>query len=84
MFYGELEILINNEGLESSMVTGINGQPQQQMHLPGGGGSCLVAIGRLQVASMPTCVELVTPSFQFMSRLTKDGKFTFVDNRCHL
>ncbi len=46
--------------------------------------SCLVAIGRLQVASMPACSDLSQPPSQFMTRHGQDGKFTFVDQRSAL
>ncbi|PAV82812.1 hypothetical protein WR25_21984 [Diploscapter pachys] len=40
--------------------------------------SCLVAIARLQVASMPPCVDPTTTK-QFSVRIAEDGKTTFVD-----
>ncbi|CAJ0946670.1 unnamed protein product, partial [Mesorhabditis belari] len=42
--------------------------------------SCLVAIARLQVASMPICADPTT-STQFSVRVAEDGKMTFVDQR---
>ncbi|XP_078604361.1 aryl hydrocarbon receptor nuclear translocator 2-like isoform X6 [Branchiostoma floridae x Branchiostoma japonicum] len=44
---------------------------------------CLVAIGRLQVTSSPSCSDLNTtsPPTEFISRHSMDGKFTFVDQR---
>lgn len=38
--------------------------------------SCLVAIGRLQVASMPVSPEIASPP-QFSLRLAEDGKVLF-------
>ncbi|XP_014681077.1 PREDICTED: aryl hydrocarbon receptor nuclear translocator homolog isoform X2 [Priapulus caudatus] len=45
--------------------------------------SCLVAIGRLQVTSSPSCGDLngPNPPVEFISRHNTDGKFTFVDQR---
>lgn len=42
--------------------------------------SCLVAIARLQVASMPVCAD-PSASSQFAVRVAEDGKITFVDAR---
>ncbi|VDK48531.1 unnamed protein product [Anisakis simplex] len=42
--------------------------------------SCLVAIGRLQVASMPVTTDLGSPP-QFSLRLAEDGKITFVEHK---
>uniref|UniRef100_UPI00358E3C5E aryl hydrocarbon receptor nuclear translocator 2-like isoform X6 n=1 Tax=Myxine glutinosa TaxID=7769 RepID=UPI00358E3C5E len=45
---------------------------------------CLVAIGRLQVTSSPSCGDMIGscgPS-EFISRHNLDGAFTFVDHRC--
>jgi hypothetical protein len=43
--------------------------------------SCLVAIARLQTASMPVNVEPIGPHTQFTMRIAEDGKITFVDQR---
>ncbi|XP_018087409.1 aryl hydrocarbon receptor nuclear translocator S homeolog isoform X4 [Xenopus laevis] len=45
---------------------------------------CLVAIGRLQVTSSPTCTDMntVCQPIEFISRHSVDGLFTFVDHRC--
>ncbi|KAE8588060.1 hypothetical protein XENTR_v10022317 [Xenopus tropicalis] len=45
---------------------------------------CLVAIGRLQVTSSPTCTDIntVCQPIEFISRHGVDGLFTFVDHRC--
>ncbi|XP_061462551.1 aryl hydrocarbon receptor nuclear translocator isoform X3 [Rhineura floridana] len=45
---------------------------------------CLVAIGRLQVTSSPSCVDMntVCQPTEFISRHNTDGLFTFVDHRC--
>ena len=44
---------------------------------------CLVAIGRLQVTSTPACNDLTSGSIatEFVSRLSVDGKITFIDQR---
>ncbi|KAK0426381.1 hypothetical protein QR680_009680 [Steinernema hermaphroditum] len=42
--------------------------------------NCLVAIGRLQIASMPICNDLASPS-TFSVRLSEEGKITFIDQR---
>ncbi|XP_052791510.1 aryl hydrocarbon receptor nuclear translocator homolog isoform X4 [Mya arenaria] len=43
---------------------------------------CLVAIGRLQVTSAPNCSDIMGNSTnEFISRLSVDGKMTFVDQR---
>ena len=45
---------------------------------------CLVAIGRLQVTSTPNCSDLSQSSSnasEFVSRLSMDGKITFIDQR---
>uniref|UniRef100_A0A1I7ZM94 PAS domain-containing protein n=1 Tax=Steinernema glaseri TaxID=37863 RepID=A0A1I7ZM94_9BILA len=42
--------------------------------------NCLVAIGRLQIASMPICNDLASPS-SFSVRLSEEGKITFIDQR---
>lgn len=43
---------------------------------------CLVAIGRLQVTSAPNCSDILgNTSSEFISRITVDGKITFVDQR---
>lgn len=49
----------------------------------GGGHCCLVAIGRLQVTSSPSCGDLSGPNppIEFISRHSTDGKFTFIDLR---
>ncbi|XP_026549144.1 aryl hydrocarbon receptor nuclear translocator-like, partial [Notechis scutatus] len=45
---------------------------------------CLVAIGRLQVTSSPSCADMntVCQPTEFISRHNTDGLFTFVDHRC--
>nr|XP_008121617.1 PREDICTED: aryl hydrocarbon receptor nuclear translocator [Anolis carolinensis] len=45
---------------------------------------CLVAIGRLQVTSSPSCADMntVCQPTEFISRHNTDGIFTFVDHRC--
>lgn len=43
--------------------------------------SCLVAIARLQIASMPLGIEPLGPNSQFTMRIAEDGKVTFVDQR---
>ncbi|CAI4229982.1 unnamed protein product [Auanema sp. JU1783] len=48
--------------------------------LEGATSSCLVAIARLQVASMPMCPD-PTASSQFSVRIADDGKMTFIDSR---
>ncbi|XP_052283469.1 aryl hydrocarbon receptor nuclear translocator homolog isoform X2 [Dreissena polymorpha] len=43
---------------------------------------CLVAIGRLQVTSAPNCSDIMgNNSNEFISRITVDGKITFIDQR---
>ncbi|XP_069796311.1 aryl hydrocarbon receptor nuclear translocator-like isoform X4 [Narcine bancroftii] len=45
---------------------------------------CLVAIGRLQVTSSPSCIDMkgnCLPT-EFLSRHSANGVFTFVDHRC--
>ncbi|XP_069583299.1 aryl hydrocarbon receptor nuclear translocator isoform X2 [Ranitomeya imitator] len=45
---------------------------------------CLVAIGRLQVTSSPSCTDMnsICQPIEFISRHNVDGMFTFVDHRC--
>ncbi|XP_053134188.1 aryl hydrocarbon receptor nuclear translocator isoform X2 [Hemicordylus capensis] len=45
---------------------------------------CLVAIGRLQVTSSPSCADMntVCQPTEFISRHNTEGLFTFVDHRC--
>ncbi|XP_078287958.1 aryl hydrocarbon receptor nuclear translocator 2-like isoform X2 [Rhinoraja longicauda] len=45
---------------------------------------CLVAIGRLQVTSSPSCVDMkgISLPTEFLSRHNTSGVFTFVDHRC--
>uniref|UniRef100_A0A8D0E797 Aryl hydrocarbon receptor nuclear translocator n=1 Tax=Salvator merianae TaxID=96440 RepID=A0A8D0E797_SALMN len=45
---------------------------------------CLVAIGRLQVTSSPSCADMntVCQPTEFISRHNTDSIFTFVDHRC--
>ena len=49
----------------------------------GSGKLCLVAIGRLQPTSMPTSKDLIdsSPTTEFITRQTLDGRFSFVDQR---
>jgi len=48
----------------------------------GGSHCCLVAIGRLQVTSAPNCSDILGNSAnEFISRITVEGKITFVDQR---
>lgn len=48
----------------------------------GGSHCCLVAIGRLQVTSAPNCSDILgNATNEFISRITVDGKITFVDQR---
>lgn len=48
----------------------------------GGSHCCLVAIGRLQVTSAPNCSDIMgNNTNEFISRITVDGKITFVDQR---
>ncbi|CAD6184163.1 unnamed protein product [Caenorhabditis auriculariae] len=42
--------------------------------------SCLIAIARLQLASMPVCADPATRD-QFSVRVAEDGKMTFIDSR---
>ncbi|TKR92505.1 hypothetical protein L596_007146 [Steinernema carpocapsae] len=42
--------------------------------------NCLVVIARLQIASMPICNDLASPS-SFSVRLSDEGKITFIDQR---
>ncbi|KAL4227602.1 hypothetical protein ACF0H5_013043 [Mactra antiquata] len=43
---------------------------------------CLVGIGRLQVTSAPNCSDILGQnSNEFISRITVDGKMTFIDQR---
>lgn len=70
----------------------IKNWPPQGLHMDRGGQNpddpqasscCLVAIGRLQVTSMPNAHDLAGPESQqeFVSRHSMDGKFTFADQR---
>ncbi|XP_037681993.1 aryl hydrocarbon receptor nuclear translocator isoform X8 [Choloepus didactylus] len=45
---------------------------------------CLVAIGRLQVTSSPSCADMnnICQPTEFISRHNIEGIFTFVDHRC--
>uniref|UniRef100_A0A0K0EYR8 Aryl hydrocarbon receptor nuclear translocator homolog n=1 Tax=Strongyloides venezuelensis TaxID=75913 RepID=A0A0K0EYR8_STRVS len=43
-------------------------------------GGCLIAIGRLQVGSMPMCTELGAPT-TFTLRISEEGKITFADQK---
>ena len=45
--------------------------------------ACLVAIGRLQLNSMPTSKDLIeaAPATEFITRQTLEGIFSFVDQR---
>ncbi|XP_072405097.1 aryl hydrocarbon receptor nuclear translocator-like isoform X2 [Chiloscyllium punctatum] len=45
---------------------------------------CLVAIGRLQVTSSPSCLDMKGNAVpvEFLSRHNPNGVFTFVDHRC--
>lgn len=70
----------------------IKNWPPQGLHMdrggqnpddPQGSSCCLVAIGRLQVTSMPNANDIAGPESQqeFVSRHSMDGKFTFADQR---
>ena len=56
---------------------------EEEMHGGGGSSCCLVAIGRLQVTSMPNAHDIsgMDSTLEFVSRHNMDGKFTFVDQR---
>eukprot|EP00096_Caligus_rogercresseyi_P005598 TRINITY_DN2152_c0_g1_i1.p1 TRINITY_DN2152_c0_g1~~TRINITY_DN2152_c0_g1_i1.p1 ORF type:complete len:640 (+),score=256.56 TRINITY_DN2152_c0_g1_i1:822-2741(+) len=58
---------------------------EEELSNAAGGGSscCLVAIGRLQVTSMPNNHDLSGPesTAEFVSRHNMEGKFSFVDQR---
>ncbi|EGT45112.1 hypothetical protein CAEBREN_20344 [Caenorhabditis brenneri] len=56
----------------------IKNAPPQGINAPAS--SCLVAIARLQVASMPVCAD-PTSTNQFSVRVAEDGKMTFIDSR---
>ncbi|VDN00809.1 unnamed protein product [Thelazia callipaeda] len=58
----------------------IKNSPPNGLELNSPPSSCLVAIARLQVASMPATVEQ-NPASQFAVRLADDGKITFVEQR---
>ena len=64
---------------------GIPSNPSDDLRAESGGQTscCLVAIGRLQVTSMPNTHDLSGPENQteFVSRHSSDGKFTFADQR---
>lgn len=62
----------------SSTATSATTADTQQDAVP-----CLVAIGRLQVTSSPSCSDLLNQSSptEFTSRHSVDGTFTFVDQR---
>ncbi|XP_040577145.1 aryl hydrocarbon receptor nuclear translocator homolog [Lepeophtheirus salmonis] len=57
---------------------------EEELHGASGGSSCcLVAIGRLQVTSMPNTHDLSSPesTAEFVSRHNMEGKFSFCDQR---
>ena len=56
---------------------------QRQEEELAGSSCCLVAIGRLQVTSMPNSNDLAGPenTAEFVTRHTTEGKFTFSDQR---
>ncbi|CAI2302390.1 unnamed protein product [Caenorhabditis sp. 36 PRJEB53466] len=56
----------------------IKNAPPQGINAPAS--SCLVAIARLQVASMPVCADPSSTN-QFSVRVAEDGKMTFIDSR---
>ncbi|CAJ0575360.1 unnamed protein product, partial [Mesorhabditis spiculigera] len=58
----------------------IKNAPPAGIETHGTANSCLVAIARLQVASMPVCADPSTSS-QFSIRVAEDGKMTFIDQR---
>jgi len=64
---------------------GLPSSPEDDLRGPNGGPAscCLVAIGRLQVTSMPNTHDLSGPENQteFVSRHASDGKFSFADQR---
>uniref|UniRef100_A0A8R1HSA5 Aryl hydrocarbon receptor nuclear translocator homolog n=1 Tax=Caenorhabditis japonica TaxID=281687 RepID=A0A8R1HSA5_CAEJA len=56
----------------------IKNAPPQGINAPAS--SCLVAIARLQIASMPVCADPSSTN-QFSVRVAEDGKMTFIDSR---
>ncbi|CAB3408812.1 unnamed protein product [Caenorhabditis bovis] len=56
----------------------VKNAPPQGIDAPSS--SCLVAIARLQVASMPICADPASTN-QFAVRVAEDGKMTFIDGR---
>uniref|UniRef100_A0A0N4ZKT3 Aryl hydrocarbon receptor nuclear translocator homolog n=1 Tax=Parastrongyloides trichosuri TaxID=131310 RepID=A0A0N4ZKT3_PARTI len=70
----------NNNHYAVVHVTGyVKTTPPTGMEVRSGG--CLIAIGRLQIGSMPICTEIGSPT-QFTLRLSEEGKITFADQRC--
>lgn len=86
--YGQLEIQIQScdftlQGLEHIVEHG-----QSRLDMAGltanGGGHCLVAIGRLQIAAMPLAATIggqTGHATTFTTRHNADGLITFVDER---
>ncbi|XP_044305085.1 aryl hydrocarbon receptor nuclear translocator isoform X2 [Varanus komodoensis] len=58
--------------------------PEDEPDAGQGSKFCLVAIGRLQVTSSPSCADMntVCQPTEFISRHNTEGIFTFVDHRC--
>lgn len=69
--------------IDRSMGGGGDHQGGEDGHSSAANNCCLVAIGRLQVTSMPNTGDLMgsNASNEFISRHALDGKFTFVDQR---
>ena len=65
------------------ILTGDDESLQQENNGGDGSPSCLVAIGRLQLDSMPSSKDLIesAPATEFITRHTLEGIFSFVDQR---